>query len=212
MKLFLNLQKVRFAQLFAQIFASEFSLFSIILCTPWKFFYYPFRFDFASIFLRAFQFVTCTVKTFFAICFVSSLRTYQADKFLISLSIRQLLCQKFRIILNIVLIVNEFECCIFFPAAPILQSPPACGCVGFLQFLLLETKEIFASTTKDTWSERQKFRWKRRKNQLCVQWMNGKNEEKIHKRAKVPLLLAVCPPSTLPSSTSTLALLFRSVR
>lgn len=58
--------------------------------------------------------------------------------------------------------------------------------------------------------KRLNFRWKRKKSVMCTMNEWEKRRKKIHKRAKVPLLLAVCPPSTLPSSTLTLASLFRS--
>ena len=47
--------------------------------------------------------------------------------------VRHLLEQKFRIILNIVLIVNEFECFVLFPAAPIFLFA---SCVVLLLLLL----------------------------------------------------------------------------
>lgn len=143
------------------------NFFSIIL-NPWWF-----LFHFRSLYSIAFVAISLCVIYGFPLS-----RTFQADKILISLPIRHLLYQKFQIILNIVLIVNEFECCVscFFPQHRFSAESKSCACsgVGFLQFSQKQhEKEI---STKDTWSsEIQLGREDRRKNQLCVvQWMNGK--------------------------------------
>lgn len=91
--------------------------------------------------------------------------TFQADKILISLSIRHLPYQKFRIILNIVLIVNEFECCVSFPAAPILRRSSttvstAFACVGFLQFSSRNFASKREQKTLSGWKRKKKTRRK----------------------------------------------------
>lgn len=58
--------------------------------------------------------------------------------------IRHLLEQKFRIILNIVLIVNEFECFVLFPAAPIFLFCLLC-CAAAVVALCRSPKRDFDS-------------------------------------------------------------------
>lgn len=93
----------------------------------------------------------------------------------------------------------------------------AAAVLVFSQFLLLEKLErnFSPQQQKTLEAERQKFRWKRswKKSVMCTmnEWEN--DEEKIHKRAKVPLLLVLLAPFHLAvSSTLTLAQLFRSQR
>lgn len=139
-------------------------------------------------------FFTCTLKTYFfcyLLCVMSRFAITRLDKFLISLPIRHLPYQKFRIILNIVLIVNEFECCVFFPAAPIqLGESKAAVVLVFSSFFYSQSqsRERNFTSTKDTWSRA------RQKNQLCVQWMNGKMKKKYTNVQKSHFTFTCCLP------------------
>lgn len=176
-----------------------------LFCTNFDF-NYP---DFLR-FLRLFIFFfTCTLRAFFyAICFLSSMdlpsrRTYQADKNLISLPIRHLLYQKFRIILNIVLIVNEFECCVsFFPQHQFCWESKCCSCVGFLQFLKARKKFLppQQKTLEASGRNSDGREVEEKKSVMCImnEWENDEEKKNTNvQKSHFYLLFAPLPPCLL---------------
>lgn len=209
MKLFRILQqKNLFSQLFAQLW-DFFFLLSWIL--PVQFFISIIRLFSLQIF-RILHFLHFKI---FSFRYVSSvdiaiIRTFQADKFSISLSIRHLPYQKFRIILNIVLIVNEFECCVsyFFSRSTDSSQPPVhdqSTAVVLVFSSLLYTratqlrKKFFASTQQKT-LEAAEFQMEEKKiSYVYNEWM-GKAKKKKYtnvQKSHFYLLFAPLPPCLL---------------